>query len=65
MKERAHSLAQYEQSLATLRGRRLPPHKPVATDGVKPGVQARYYEADMWPRSGELAKLRPVAIPER
>jgi len=60
MSERWFPLAECEKTLATLRSRRLTPHKPSATDGVQPGIRVRYYEEERWPRTGGFSQLKPV-----
>jgi hypothetical protein len=60
MSERRFTLAQYEQSLAALRARRLTPHDPVPATGIQPGVRARYYEFDAWKPGMTLDKLEPA-----
>ena len=60
MSERRYPLAEYEKTLAALRHQRLTPHKPSAVAGVEPGIRAKYYEADKWPRTG-FSAMKPTA----
>ncbi|MBT3288681.1 MAG: DUF4838 domain-containing protein [Victivallales bacterium] len=61
MSERRFTLADYRKSVLALRDRKLTPHQPIAADGVQPGVRAKYFQYDAWPRGKELEQLEPTA----